>query len=87
VDVAVTSTHLYWTTPFNQCTTLRVQKLSIAQLVKGYASPKEIAAEHARLLEPIERGRVQAAERAIVTLRAGRRMARGARRLNETRLR
>jgi DNA-binding GntR family transcriptional regulator len=40
-------------------------QLSLAQLVKGYASPKEVATEHERLLEPIERGRPQAAERAI----------------------
>jgi DNA-binding FadR family transcriptional regulator len=40
-------------------------QLSLSQLVKGYASPKEIASEHERLLEPIVRGRPQAAERAI----------------------
>jgi DNA-binding GntR family transcriptional regulator len=40
-------------------------RLCLAQLVKGYASPKELAVQHARLLEPIERGRPQAAERAI----------------------
>jgi DNA-binding GntR family transcriptional regulator len=40
-------------------------QLCLAQLVRGYASPKEIAVEHAMLLEPIERGRPQAAERAI----------------------
>ena len=40
-------------------------RLCLAQLVKGYATPKELSVEHARLLEPIERGRPQAAERAI----------------------
>jgi DNA-binding GntR family transcriptional regulator len=40
-------------------------QLSLAQLVRGYASPREVAAEHERLLEPIARGRAQAAERAI----------------------
>jgi DNA-binding GntR family transcriptional regulator len=40
-------------------------RLCLAQLVKGYASPKEIATQHAQLLEPVERGRPQAAERAI----------------------
>jgi DNA-binding GntR family transcriptional regulator len=40
-------------------------QLSLAQLVKGYASPKQLAEEHARLLEPIERGRPQDAERVI----------------------
>jgi DNA-binding GntR family transcriptional regulator len=40
-------------------------RLCLAQLVKGYASPRELAVEHARLFEPIERGRVEAAERAI----------------------
>jgi DNA-binding GntR family transcriptional regulator len=40
-------------------------RLCLAQLVKGYASPKEIAAEHALLLAPVERGRMQAAERAV----------------------
>ena len=40
-------------------------QLCLAQLVRGYASPREIAAEHQRLLEPIARGRAQAAERAI----------------------
>jgi DNA-binding GntR family transcriptional regulator len=40
-------------------------QLCLAQLVNGYASPKELAIEHALLLEPIERGRPQAAERAI----------------------
>jgi DNA-binding GntR family transcriptional regulator len=39
--------------------------LCLAQLVKGYTSPKQIAAEHRRLLELIERGRTQAAERAV----------------------
>jgi DNA-binding FadR family transcriptional regulator len=40
-------------------------RLLLAQLVKGYASPQDLAADHARLLEPIRRGRPQAAERAI----------------------
>ena len=39
--------------------------LCLAQLVNGYASPKQIATEHTRLLEAIERGRTQAGERAI----------------------
>jgi DNA-binding GntR family transcriptional regulator len=39
--------------------------LCLAQLVKGYASPKQIAGEHTRLLGLVERGRTQAAERAI----------------------
>jgi DNA-binding GntR family transcriptional regulator len=40
-------------------------QLCLAQLVKGYVTPKQIAAEHTRLVEWIERGRSQAAERAI----------------------
>jgi DNA-binding GntR family transcriptional regulator len=40
-------------------------RLCLAQLVRGYATPRELSLEHARLLEPIERGRPQAAERAI----------------------
>ncbi|HYZ28632.1 MAG TPA: GntR family transcriptional regulator [Thermoleophilaceae bacterium] len=40
-------------------------QLCLAQLVRGYAGPREIAAEHERLLEPIARGRVQASDRAI----------------------
>jgi DNA-binding GntR family transcriptional regulator len=40
-------------------------RLCLAQLVNGYASPRELAAEHAELLDPIARGRMQAAERAI----------------------
>ena len=40
-------------------------RLCLSQLVRGYASPKEIAAEHVRLLAPIERGRPVAAERAV----------------------
>jgi DNA-binding GntR family transcriptional regulator len=40
-------------------------RLCLAQLVKGYASPKELSVEHAMLLEPIARGRPVAAERAI----------------------
>jgi DNA-binding GntR family transcriptional regulator len=40
-------------------------RLCLAQLVNGYASPRELAAEHAQLLEPIGRGRPHAAERAI----------------------
>lgn len=40
-------------------------QLCLAQLVNGYTSPKQIAAEHTRLLESIERGRVQAGERAV----------------------
>jgi DNA-binding GntR family transcriptional regulator len=40
-------------------------RLCLAQLVNGYASPKELSLEHARLLEPIARGRPVAAERAI----------------------
>jgi DNA-binding GntR family transcriptional regulator len=39
--------------------------LCLAQLVNGYASPKQIATEHTRLLESIERGRTQAGERAV----------------------
>jgi DNA-binding GntR family transcriptional regulator len=39
--------------------------LCLAQLVNGYTSPKQIATEHARLLESIERGRTQAGERAV----------------------
>jgi DNA-binding GntR family transcriptional regulator len=40
-------------------------RLCLAQLVKGYASPRELAAEHQRLLEAVERGRMQTVERAI----------------------
>ena len=40
-------------------------QLCLAQLVRGYASPRETAAEHDQLLEPIARGRVEAAERAV----------------------
>ena len=40
-------------------------RLCLAQLVNGYASPRELALEHAQLLDPIARGRMQAAERAI----------------------
>jgi DNA-binding GntR family transcriptional regulator len=40
-------------------------RLCLAQLVRGYATPRELSLEHARLLQPIERGRPQAAERAI----------------------
>jgi DNA-binding GntR family transcriptional regulator len=40
-------------------------QLCLAQLVKGYTSPKQIAAEHTRLLDHLEHGRSQAAERAV----------------------
>ena len=40
-------------------------QLCLAQLVNGYTSPRQIAAEHTRLLESIERGRTQAGERAV----------------------
>lgn len=40
-------------------------RLCLAQLIKGYASPKEIASEHEHLLEPIAAGRQQGAERAV----------------------
>jgi DNA-binding GntR family transcriptional regulator len=39
--------------------------LCLAQLVDGYTSPKQIATEHTRLLESIQRGRTQAGERAV----------------------
>jgi DNA-binding GntR family transcriptional regulator len=40
-------------------------RLCLSQLVTGYATPRELSIEHALLLEPLERGRPQAAERAI----------------------
>jgi DNA-binding GntR family transcriptional regulator len=40
-------------------------RLCLAQLADRYATPREIADEHLALLAPIERGRVQASERAI----------------------
>jgi DNA-binding GntR family transcriptional regulator len=40
-------------------------RLCLAQLVHGYAKPRELAAEHADLLAAIERGRIKAAEDAI----------------------
>jgi len=40
-------------------------QLCLAQLVQGYTNPKQIAFEHVQLLDRIERGRTQAAERAI----------------------
>jgi DNA-binding GntR family transcriptional regulator len=40
-------------------------RLCLAQLVRGYADQSELAADHAKLLETVERGRVPAAEEAI----------------------
>jgi DNA-binding GntR family transcriptional regulator len=40
-------------------------RLCLAQLVNGYAGPRELAAEHAELLEPLARGDMEEAERII----------------------
>jgi DNA-binding GntR family transcriptional regulator len=40
-------------------------RLCLAQLVNGYASPAELAVEHRELLDPIARGHMRDAERAI----------------------
>lgn len=40
-------------------------RLCLAQLVQGYASPRDLAASNALLLDPIERGSLTGAEKAI----------------------